>query len=111
MAATLEHGGYEGRPIGRWPKWTLQQQQTLRALANAEGRTAGVLLHHLSLGESQSAISPSTVKRYLKDSRFSYQRYRYSLKKTFRRDLRVGRLSDRLVAQARARREMRPAVC
>lgn len=75
-------GLYEGRHTGRRPKWSTQQQDALRAMADAEGGTASALLCHLPLGEGQPAISRDTAKRYLKASDFRYKRYRYSLKKS-----------------------------
>jgi transposase len=75
-------GLYEGRHTGRRPKWTAQQQEVLRVLADAEGGTVGALLRHMPPAEGQAPISPSTAKRYLKEMNFSYKRYRYSLKKS-----------------------------
>jgi len=65
-------GLYEGHHTGRKRKWTDQQQETLRTLAQTEGLPA---------------ISQETARRYLHEMQFSYKRYRYSLKKSIRRNL------------------------
>jgi transposase len=75
-------GLYEGRHTGRPRKWTPQQQQALADLAHSEGGTVGALLRHLKQRHDHASISNGTAARYLKNMKFSYKRYRYSLKKT-----------------------------
>ena len=74
-------GLYEGRHTGRLRKWTPQQQQALGELAHSEGGTIAALLRHLKQHHDHVSISDGTAARYLKDMKFSYKRYRYSLKK------------------------------
>lgn len=75
-------GLYEGRHTGRPRKWTPQQQHALGELAQLEGGTVAALLRHLKQRHDQALISEGTAARYLKEMKFSYKRYRYSLKKT-----------------------------
>ena len=75
-------GLYEGRHTGRPRKWTPQQQQALADLAHSEGGTVGALLRRLKQRDDHASISNGTAARYLKNMKFSYKRYRYSLKKT-----------------------------
>lgn len=78
-------GLYEGRHTGRPRKWTEHQQQALRELAQSEGGTAAALLRHIRQRQESVLISESTAKRYLKEMKFSYKRYRYGLKKSVMR--------------------------
>ena len=91
MAATLNKQGlmglYEGRHTGRKRKWTAEQQEALRALAQADGGSANSLLRTLAQTEGLPAISEETVRPYLHEMQFSYKRYRYSLKKSIHRKL------------------------
>jgi len=75
-------GLYEGRHTGRPRKWTLQQQQALGELAHSEGGTVIALLRHIEQRQQLVSISERTAARYLKEMKFSYKRYRYSLKKS-----------------------------
>lgn len=75
-------GLYEGRHTGRPRKWTLQQQQALGELAHSEGGTVIALLRHIEQRQQLVSISERTATRYLKEMKFSYKRYRYSLKKS-----------------------------
>jgi transposase len=75
-------GLYEGRHTGRPKKWTIEQQEALRALAQAEGGTVGALLDQMQACQTQKKINKSTAKRYLKQMDFRYKRCRYSLKKS-----------------------------
>ena len=74
-------GLYEGHHTGRKPKWTAEQQQALRARAEADGGSAPALLRAMPADETLPSISPETAMRYLRRMAFSYKRYRYSLKK------------------------------
>ena len=78
---------YEGHHTGRKRKWTAEQQEALRALAQADGGSANSLLRTLAQTEGLPAISQETARRYLHEMQFSYKRYRYSLKKSIRRKL------------------------
>ena len=80
-------GLYEGRHTGRKRKWTAEQQEALRALAQADGGSANSLLRTLAQTEGLPAISQETARRYLHEMQFSYKRYRYSLKKSIHRKL------------------------
>lgn len=80
-------GLYEGHHTGRKRKWTAQQQEALRTLAQAEGGSANSLLRGMAQTEGLPAISEETARRYLHEMLFSYKRYRYSLKKSIRRKL------------------------
>ena len=80
-------GLYEGRHTGRRRKWTAEQQDALRTLAEAEGGSANALLRSMAPIEDLPAISEETVRRYLHDMNFSYKRYRYSLKKSIQKKL------------------------
>jgi transposase len=80
-------GLYEGRHTGRRRKWTAEQQDALRTLAEAEGGSANALLRSMPPIEGLPAISEETVRRYLHDMNFSYKRYRYSLKKSIQKKL------------------------
>lgn len=71
-------GLYEGHLTGRKRKWTAQQQEALRVLAQADGGTANSLLRTLAQTEGLSAISQETARRHLHEMQFSYKRYRYS---------------------------------
>jgi hypothetical protein len=53
----------------------------LGELAHAEGGTIAALLRHLKQRHGHVSISDGTAARYLKNMKFSYKRYRYSLKK------------------------------
>jgi transposase len=75
-------GLYEGRHTGRPRKWTPQQQKALGELAESEGGTVGALLRQIEQHQDHAPISESTAKRYLKEMAFTYNRYRYSLKKS-----------------------------
>jgi transposase len=80
-------GLYEGRHTGRRRKWTNEQQEALRTLAQAEGGSANSLLRGMVSIEDLPAISEETARRYLHDMNFSYKRYRYSLKKSIQKKL------------------------
>jgi transposase len=80
-------GLYEGHHTGRKRKWTADQQEALRILAQAEGGSANSLLRGMAQTQSVPTISEVTARRYLHDMDFSYKRYRYSLKKSIRRKL------------------------
>jgi transposase len=75
-------GLYEGRHSGRPRKWTSQQREALGELAQSEGGTVVALLRRTEQSQEQAAISERTATRYLKEMKFTYKRYRYSLKKT-----------------------------
>ena len=77
-------GLYEGHHTGRKRKWTAEQQETLRALAQADGGSANSLLRTLAQTEGLPVISQQTGRRYMHEMQFSYKRYRYSLKKSIR---------------------------
>jgi hypothetical protein len=51
-------------------------------LAQAEGGTVVALLRHIEQRQKHASISESTAVRYLKEMKFTFKRYRYSLKKT-----------------------------
>jgi len=80
-------GLYEGHHTGRKRKWTAEQQEALRILAETEGGSANSLLRSLAREEGLPAISQETARRYLHEMQFSYKRYRYSLKKSIHRKL------------------------
>ena len=80
-------GMYEGRHTGRRRKWTDEQQDALRTLAEAEGGSANTLLRSMAPVEGLPAINEETARRYLHDMNFSYKRYRYSLKKSIQKKL------------------------
>lgn len=105
MAPALEQawltGLYEGRHTGRPRKWTPQQQQALGELAHSEGGTIAALLRHLKQRHDHVSISDGTAARYLKEMKFSYKRYRYSLKKTQPRGVRARRQDHRGSGPAR----------
>ncbi|WP_308925064.1 hypothetical protein [Janthinobacterium sp. J1-1] len=67
----------------RWDD-AYEQQETLRALAQADGGSANSLLRTLAQTEGLPVISQETARRYLHEMQFSYKRYRYSLKKSIR---------------------------
>jgi transposase len=75
-------GLYEGHHTGRKTKWTVEQQESLRARAEADGGSAPALLRAMPPDQALPAISPETAMRYLRTMDFSYKRYRYSLKKS-----------------------------
>lgn len=75
-------GLYEGRHTGRPEKWTVQQQEALRELAEAQGGTISSLLRQILQCQAQRRISETTAKRYLKQMHFRYKRCRYSVKKS-----------------------------
>jgi hypothetical protein len=54
----------------------------LGELAHSEGGTIAALLRHLKQRHDHVSISDGTAARYLKEMKFSYKRYRYSLKKS-----------------------------
>ena len=78
-------GLYEGRHTGRPRKWTTQQRQVLGQLAHSEGGTVVSLLRYVEQQQELVSISERTATRYLKELKFSYKRYRYSLKKSITR--------------------------
>ncbi len=80
-------GLYEGHHTGRKRKWTADQQEALRVLAQAEGGSANSLLRSMARAQDVPAISEETARRYLHEMQFSYKRYRYSLKKSIHRKL------------------------
>lgn len=80
-------GLYEGHHTGRRRKWTAEQQEALRVLAQAEGGSVNSLLRSLAQTADLPAIGEETARRYLHEMQFSYKRYRYSLKKSIRRKL------------------------
>ncbi len=80
-------GLYEGHHTGRKRKWTADQQEALRVLAQAEGGSANSLLRGMARAQDVPAISEETARRYLHEMQFSYKRYRYSLKKSIHRKL------------------------
>lgn len=86
-------GLYEGHHTGRKRKWSAEQQEALRALAQAEGGSANSLLRSMAPTQGLPIISEETARRYLHEMHFSYKRYRYSLKKSIRQ-----KLSARLLA-------------
>jgi len=94
-------GLYDGRHTGRPRKWTPQQQQALGELAHSESGNIGALLRHLKQRHDHVSISDGTAARYLKDMKFSYKRYRYSLKKTEPGGFRVRQQDHRGSAPAR----------
>lgn len=100
MAPALEQawltGLYEGRHTGRPRKWTPQQQQALGELAHSEGGAIAALLRHLKQRHDHVSISDGTAARYLKEMKFSYKRYRYSLKNATRRRSSAPARSSRL---------------
>jgi transposase len=75
-------GLYERHRTGRRPKWSQEQREALRDLAESEGGTAGSLLRQMVDIQAQRRISVSTAKHYLKQMGFRYKRSRYSLKKS-----------------------------
>ncbi len=80
-------GLYEGHHTGRKRKWTADQQEALRVLAQAEGGSANSLLRGMARAQDVPAISEETARRYLHEMQLSYKRYRYSLKKSILRKL------------------------
>ena len=80
-------GLYEGGHTGRKRKWTAEQQEVLRALAEVEGGSANSLLRGIAQTQDLPVISEETARRYLHELHFSYKRYRYSLKKNIREKL------------------------
>lgn len=80
-------GLYEGRHSGRRRKWTGEQQEALRTLAQADGGSANTLLRSMASMDGLPVISEETARRYLHEMHFSYKRYRYSLKKSIQKKL------------------------
>lgn len=95
-------GLYEGRHTGRPRKWTSKQRQALGELAQSEGGTVVTLLRRMEQQHGQAPISEDTAVRYLKEMKFSYKRYRYSLKKTQSNNIRARQRGDWKVEATRS---------
>ena len=87
-----------------------EQQEALRALAQADGDSANSLLRILAQTEGLPAISQETARRYLHEMQFSYKRYRYSLKKASAGSFRQGRTDNRRVESTGTCQAVRTAV-